>query len=157
MRGYMVTRMEHQRRRISECQHMRRSRGQNAADIMRRVQSDTRMGFSERYNDWLHRWCRSCKIRYCHFLLFFMLVRTSPKISVTFGLRRACLQMWSMDYVQVPAEEEKPEEVVVAKEKNEGQSNEENQTETTKKRVHELVKQMSISAEGSSKRSVIIS
>lgn len=63
------------------------------------------------------------------------------------------LQMWSMDYVQVPAEEEKLEEVVIAKEKNESQSNEENQTETTKKRVHELVKQMSISAEGSGKRS----
>lgn len=54
--------------------------------------------------------------------------------------------MWSMDYVQVPAE--KPEEIVTVKKKNEGQSNEENQTETTKKRVHELVKQMSISAEG---------
>lgn len=51
----------------------------------------------------------------------------------------------------MPAEEEKPEEVVVAKEKNEGQNNGENQTETTKKRVHELVKQMSISAEGSGK------
>lgn len=62
--------------------------------------------------------------------------------------------MWSMDYVQVPAEEEKPEEVVVAKEKNKGQSNEENQTETTKKRVHELVKQMSISAEGSGKLAI---
>lgn len=59
--------------------------------------------------------------------------------------------MWSMDYVQVPAEEEKPEEIVTAKEKNEGQNSEENQTETTKKRVHELVKQMSISAEGSGK------
>lgn len=58
--------------------------------------------------------------------------------------------MWSMDYVQVPAEEEKPEEVtVVEKEKNEKQSTEENQTETTIKRVKELVKQMSISAEGS--------
>ncbi|XP_029662380.1 WD repeat and FYVE domain-containing protein 3 isoform X2 [Formica exsecta] len=59
-------------------------------------------------------------------------------------------RMWSMDYVQVPAEEEKPEEVtVVEKEKNEKQSTEENQTETTMKRVQELVKQMSISAEGS--------
>lgn len=84
-------------------------------------------------------------------LLFLILLKTSPKISATFGLRGACLQMWSMDYVQVPAEEEKPEEVVVAKEKNERQSNEENQTETTKKRVHELVKQMSISAEGAGK------
>ncbi|KMR04720.1 wd repeat and fyve domain-containing protein 3 [Lasius niger] len=60
-------------------------------------------------------------------------------------------RMWSMDYVQVPAEEEKPEEVMAAeKEKNEKQSTEENQTETTMKRVKELVKQMSISAEGSS-------
>lgn len=58
--------------------------------------------------------------------------------------------MWSMDYVQVPAEEEKPEEVLTAeKEKNEKQNTEENQTETTMKRVQELVKQMSISAEGS--------
>lgn len=57
--------------------------------------------------------------------------------------------MWSMDYVQVPAEEEKPEEIITAKEKNEKQSIEENQTETTKKRVHDFVKQMSISAEGS--------
>lgn len=60
--------------------------------------------------------------------------------------------MWSMDYVQVPAEEEKPEEVTTTeKEKNEKQSTEENQTETTIKRVKELVKQMSISAEGSGK------
>lgn len=66
------------------------------------------------------------------------------------------LQMWSMDYVQVPAEEEKSEEIVTAKEKNEGQNSEENQTETTKKRVHELVKQMSISAEGSGKCNMII-
>lgn len=57
--------------------------------------------------------------------------------------------MWSMDYVQVPAEEDKPEEVIVAKQKNEVQNTEENQTETTMKRVQELVKQMSISAEGS--------
>lgn len=60
-------------------------------------------------------------------------------------------QMWSMDYVQVPAEEEKPEEVVTAKEKNEKPSTEETQTETTMKRVKELVKQISVSAEGSSK------
>lgn len=59
--------------------------------------------------------------------------------------------MWSMDYVQVPTEEEKPEEVTTAKEKNEKQNTESgNQTET-KKRVQELVKQMSISAEGSGK------
>lgn len=57
-----------------------------------------------------------------------------------------------MDYVQVPAEEEKPEEVVTIKQKNEVQSTEENQTETTMKRVQELVKQMSISAEGSGKQ-----
>lgn len=50
----------------------------------------------------------------------------------------------------MPAEEEKPEEVTTAKEKNEKQNTEGNQTET-KKRVQELVKQMSISAEGSSK------
>lgn len=60
-------------------------------------------------------------------------------------------QMWSMDYVQVPAEEEKPEEVATAKEKNEKPSIEETQTETTMKRVKELVKQMSVSAEGSGK------
>lgn len=65
--------------------------------------------------------------------------------------------MWSMDYVQVPAEEEKPEEVVTNKDKSEGQRNEENPTETTKKRVHELVKQMSISAEGAGWYNAIIS
>ncbi|CAK9831938.1 WD repeat and FYVE domain-containing protein 3 [Anthophora retusa] len=59
-------------------------------------------------------------------------------------------RMWSMDYVQVPAEEEKPEEVATTKEKNTKSSKNENQNESTKKRVHELVKQMSISAEGSS-------
>lgn len=59
--------------------------------------------------------------------------------------------MWSMDYVQVPVEEEKSEEIVTAKEKNEKQSSEENQTEATMKRVQELVKQMSISADGSGK------
>lgn len=66
------------------------------------------------------------------------------------GYEAIYLQMWSMDYVQVPAEEEKPEEVTTAKEKNEKQNTEGNQTET-KKRVQELVKQMSISAEGSGK------
>lgn len=65
-------------------------------------------------------------------------------------IRQFVFQMWSMDYVQVPAEEEKLEEVTIAKEKNEKQSTEGNQTET-KKRVQELVKQMSISAEGSGK------
>ncbi|XP_034186854.1 WD repeat and FYVE domain containing 3 bchs isoform X3 [Osmia lignaria lignaria] len=59
-------------------------------------------------------------------------------------------RMWSMDYVQVPAEEEKPEEVSVTKEKNTKINTNEDQSEDTKKRVHELVKQMSISAEGSS-------
>lgn len=57
--------------------------------------------------------------------------------------------MWSMDYVQVPAEEDKPEEVATTKEKNTKSSKTDNQNESTKKRVHELVKQMSISAEGS--------
>lgn len=65
--------------------------------------------------------------------------------------------MWSMDYVQVPAEEEKPEEVVPIKQKNEVQNTEENQTETTMKRVQELVKQMSISAEGAGKQRATIS
>lgn len=59
--------------------------------------------------------------------------------------------MWSMDYVQVPAEEEKLEEVTTAKEKNEKQNTEGNTQTETKKRVQELVKQMSISAEGSGK------
>lgn len=59
--------------------------------------------------------------------------------------------MWSMDYVQVPVEEEKPEEIATTKEKNTKSNKNENQNETTKKRVHELVKQMSISAEGSGK------
>lgn len=83
--------------------------------------------------------------------LFSLISYISENFTKNIGLRGVHLQMWSMDYVQVPAEEEKPEEVVVAKEKSEGQSNEENHTETTKKRVHELVKQMSISAEGSGK------
>lgn len=51
----------------------------------------------------------------------------------------------------MPVEEEKSEEIVTAKEKNEKQSSEENQTEATMKRVQELVKQMSISADGSGK------
>lgn len=53
--------------------------------------------------------------------------------------------MWSMDYVQVPGEEEKPEINEIENSKKEEQTKEEN----TKKRVHELVKQMSISAENS--------
>lgn len=65
--------------------------------------------------------------------------------------------MWSMDYVQVPAEEEKPEEVAPIKQKNEVRNTEENQTETTMKRVQELVKQMSISAEGAGKQRATIS
>lgn len=59
--------------------------------------------------------------------------------------------MWSMDYVQVPAEEDKQEEVEVSKVKKKENANEENKKETTKKRVHELVKQMSISNEGTGK------
>lgn len=59
--------------------------------------------------------------------------------------------MWSMDYVQVPAEEGKPEEVETSKVKKKENANEENKKETTKKRVHELVKQMSISNEGTGK------
>lgn len=58
--------------------------------------------------------------------------------------------MWSMDYVQVPAEEEKLEEITTTKEKHTKSNKNESQNENTKKRVHELVKQMSISAEGSS-------
>ncbi|XP_051170147.1 WD repeat and FYVE domain-containing protein 3 [Leptopilina boulardi] len=54
-------------------------------------------------------------------------------------------RMWSMDYVQVPGEEEKPEINEIENSKKEEQTKEEN----TKKRVHELVKQMSISAENS--------
>lgn len=56
-----------------------------------------------------------------------------------------------MDYVQVPAEEGKPEELETSKVKKKENSNEENKKETTKKRVHELVKQMSISNEGTGK------
>lgn len=59
-------------------------------------------------------------------------------------------RMWSMDYVQVPAEEEKLEEITATKEKHMKSNKNESQNENTKKRVHELVKQMSISAEGSS-------
>lgn len=55
-----------------------------------------------------------------------------------------------MDYVQVPAEEEKLEEITATKEKHMKSNKNESQNENTKKRVHELVKQMSISAEGSS-------
>lgn len=58
--------------------------------------------------------------------------------------------MWSMDYVQVPTDEEKVEEIVSNKDnKKKEQVKEENKKESTKKRVHELVKQMSISTEGS--------
>ncbi len=56
--------------------------------------------------------------------------------------------MWSMDYVQVPTNEEKVEEVESLKDKKTEQVKEENKKESTKKRVHELVKQMSISTEG---------
>lgn len=51
----------------------------------------------------------------------------------------------------MPAEEEKLEEVTTTKEKNEKQNTEGNTQTETKKRVQELVKQMSISAEGSGK------
>ncbi|XP_012287062.1 WD repeat and FYVE domain-containing protein 3 isoform X1 [Orussus abietinus] len=57
-------------------------------------------------------------------------------------------RMWSMDYVQVPAEEDKPKEVEPEAEKKGKPGGEEAQSESTKKRVHDLVKQMSISAEG---------
>jgi hypothetical protein len=54
MRGYVVTRVEHQWGRIGECQYVRRPRRQNATNIMRRFQSNSRMGFSECYYDRLH-------------------------------------------------------------------------------------------------------
>lgn len=54
MRGYVVTRVEHQWRGIGERQYMRRSRRQNATNIMRRFQPNSRMGFSECYYDRLH-------------------------------------------------------------------------------------------------------
>ena len=57
--------------------------------------------------------------------------------------------MWSMDYVQVPGEEDKPEIAENENAKKSEQIKEESKTESTKKRVHELVKQMSISTEGS--------
>ena len=56
-----------------------------------------------------------------------------------------------MDYVQVPAEESKTEIVLMNKSKKKDQIKDEDKKETTKKRVHELVKQMSISNEGSGK------
>lgn len=56
-----------------------------------------------------------------------------------------------MDYVQVPTEEDKVEEVDTCKNKKKEQCKEENKKESTKKRVHELVKQMSISNESSGK------
>jgi hypothetical protein len=59
--------------------------------------------------------------------------------------------MWSMDYVQVPSEEDSTEEVETNKEKKKECVKEENKKETTKKRVHELVKQMSISNEETGK------
>lgn len=57
--------------------------------------------------------------------------------------------MWSMDYVQVPAEDEETHEAPVENERKQQPSTEHDRHESTKKRVHELVKQMSISAEGS--------
>lgn len=54
-----------------------------------------------------------------------------------------------MDYVQVPGEEDKPEVAENEHSKKAEQIKEEIKTQSTKKRVHELVKQMSISVEGS--------
>ncbi|XP_014604234.1 PREDICTED: WD repeat and FYVE domain-containing protein 3 isoform X1 [Polistes canadensis] len=56
-------------------------------------------------------------------------------------------RMWSMDYVQVPAEEEQSEEVYANKEGQDDTNVQVDQSESTKKRVHEFVKQMSISTE----------
>lgn len=61
--------------------------------------------------------------------------------------------MWSMDYVQVPTEEDK-REIESSKVKKKEKINEENKKETTKKRVHELVKQMSISNEETGKQKI---
>ncbi|KAL2720725.1 WD repeat and FYVE domain-containing protein 3-like isoform X1 [Vespula squamosa] len=58
-------------------------------------------------------------------------------------------RMWSMDFVQVPAEEEQLEEFYGDKEGQDDPNVQVDQSESTKKRVHELVKQMSISTEGS--------
>lgn len=57
--------------------------------------------------------------------------------------------MWSMDYVQVPAEDEKAEENDVKKDLDLESSNVKNDSENTKKRVHDLVKQISMSTESS--------
>lgn len=57
--------------------------------------------------------------------------------------------MWSMDYVQVPIEDEKIETKSKKEEKNKEENEEGPPKEVTKKRVNELVKQMSISAEES--------
>lgn len=54
--------------------------------------------------------------------------------------------MWSLEYVQVPSEEEKVEEIVVDKDTKK-LVKAESQSESTKKRVHELVKQMSLNNE----------
>lgn len=64
--------------------------------------------------------------------------------------------MWSMDFVQVPAEEEQLEELYGDKEGQDDPNVQVDQSESTKKRVHELVKQMSISTEGSGKLSLFI-
>ncbi|KAJ8676714.1 hypothetical protein QAD02_012501 [Eretmocerus hayati] len=58
-------------------------------------------------------------------------------------------RMWSMDYVQVPAEENKVDNTEIVKNKRNDSTKEESRKESTKKRVHELVKQMSINNEGS--------
>lgn len=54
-----------------------------------------------------------------------------------------------MDYVQVPIEDEKIETKSKKEEKNKEENEEGPPKEVTKKRVNELVKQMSISAEES--------
>ena len=68
---------------------------------------------------------------------------------ISTGSTDGVVRMWSMDYVQVPAEDEETQEVPIANERKKEPSVEEDRNESTKKRVHELVKQMSISAEGS--------
>lgn len=57
--------------------------------------------------------------------------------------------MWSMDYVQVPADEDRAEETEVKKDPEINLTNVKNESENTKKRVHDLVKQISMSTENS--------
>lgn len=58
-------------------------------------------------------------------------------------------RMWSMDYVQVPAEDEKAEESDAKADVEAVSTNVKNDSENTKKRVHDLVKQISMSTESS--------